>query len=101
MYDGTVFLASPTQMIAKGERQVFATEEKRDLTGSSHKRLSRFPTESVLIEGAQGILEVPFPRSENRKKEEEFCPCRVFISLVKNSVNASLVAYSHRWLAHK
>ena len=88
-------------MIAKGERQVFATAEKRDLTGSSHKSLSRFPTESVLIEGAQGLLEVPFPRSENRKKEEEFCPCRVFISLVKNSVSASLIAYSHRWLAHK
>ena len=99
VFDGTVFLASPTQMIAKGERQVFATAEKRDLTGSSHKSLSRFPTESVLIEGAQGLLEMPFPRSE--KKEEEFCPCRVFISLVKNSVSASLVAYSHGWLAHK
>ena len=88
-------------MITKGEKQVFATAEKRDLTGSSHKSLSRFPTESVLIEGAQGLLEVPFPRSENRKKEEGFCPCRVFISLVKNSVSASLLAYSHRWLAQK
>ena len=83
----------PCRMIAKGEKQVFATAEKRELTGSSHKRLSRFPTESVLIEGAQGLLEVPFPRSENRKKEEGFCPCRVFISLVKNSVSASLVAF--------
>ena len=38
VFDGTAFLASPTQMIAKGERQVFATAEKRDLTGSYHKR---------------------------------------------------------------
>ena len=55
MFDGTVFLASPTQMIAKGERQVFATVKKCDLTGSYHKRLSRFPTESVLLEAAPGL----------------------------------------------
>ena len=83
VFDGTAFLASPTQMIAKGERQVFATADKHDLTGSSHKRLSRFPTESVLIESASGLLEVPFPRSVNRKKEEEFCLVEYLFPLLK------------------